>query len=281
MQYDDAIEPGGEHTPPQPPAEGMPWPCIHCGYDLRRLPADRRCPECGEPIADSMPRELLYFSPTSHLRSLRTGVVVIAVGLLGGMVLGLAGGIVGAVMGMRNPNRPLPGELMLFMSAIGVVTGVVSFAGWWMFTAEDHRPHETIKPVPMRAPTRVLAIVQLLLGVGAAAMSIMSTRGVQTQNPLDPVTIAASVTSFLVAAGFWIVAMLYVRQLAHRSQDRSLQRQMRTYVWLVPVLMTAGVLLCGLGPLIATILALGAMFGLRAQVGRILQARPPERGAFG
>jgi len=29
-------------------------PCIHCGYFLRTLSRDGRCPECGQPVADSL-----------------------------------------------------------------------------------------------------------------------------------------------------------------------------------------------------------------------------------
>lgn len=36
--------------------------CIHCGYDLRGLHSDGRCPECGEPIEDSCRSDLLRFA---------------------------------------------------------------------------------------------------------------------------------------------------------------------------------------------------------------------------
>src|SRR6185436_14704958 len=40
-------------------------PCLRCGYNLRTLPADSRCPECSTPISSSLnPNLLRYADPT-------------------------------------------------------------------------------------------------------------------------------------------------------------------------------------------------------------------------
>ncbi len=41
------------------PRSTIDAPCVHCGYDLRGLPANGRCPECGTAIARSIRGDLL------------------------------------------------------------------------------------------------------------------------------------------------------------------------------------------------------------------------------
>ena len=53
-------------------------PCDQCGYNLRTLLPDGRCPECGHPVAETLrPDELRYASP-QYVRALASGTTVLA-----------------------------------------------------------------------------------------------------------------------------------------------------------------------------------------------------------
>lgn len=51
--------------------------CVHCGYDLRDIVADGKCPECGNPASDTRQGTLFY-----RLRPTRMGSIVAGAGLV-------------------------------------------------------------------------------------------------------------------------------------------------------------------------------------------------------
>lgn len=53
-------------------------PCIHCGYNLRTLAHDARCPECGAAVVDSLNGQLSQ----SLIRRVRIGTALLAASLL-------------------------------------------------------------------------------------------------------------------------------------------------------------------------------------------------------
>ncbi len=55
-------------------------PCLHCGYNLRGMTADKQCPECGEEVGRSLRGDQLHFSDLHWVRRLSLGVNLIAWG---------------------------------------------------------------------------------------------------------------------------------------------------------------------------------------------------------
>ena len=56
--------------------------CISCGYDLRGLPSDSQCPECAEPIENSLKPNLLRFADPERLTLIARGARRIGINLL-------------------------------------------------------------------------------------------------------------------------------------------------------------------------------------------------------
>ena len=50
-------------------------PCLACGYNLRGLSSDWRCPECGTAIGRSLHGNLLRFAQPQYVRKLARGVI--------------------------------------------------------------------------------------------------------------------------------------------------------------------------------------------------------------
>ena len=55
-------------------------PCIHCGYNLRGLATDGRCPECGTSIARSIHGDLLSWADPLWLKRIDRGLACFYVG---------------------------------------------------------------------------------------------------------------------------------------------------------------------------------------------------------
>ncbi len=73
--------PGAE--PGVPPEQDRPGtvvvfvPCVQCGYDLRGLPADGRCSECGTEVRSSLSPDRLMFADAAWLAGLKRAFVLL------------------------------------------------------------------------------------------------------------------------------------------------------------------------------------------------------------
>ncbi len=64
--------------------------CRHCGYNLRGLELSGRCPECEMAIEKTLHGFLLRFSDPAWLKRLRSGLTLLIVAILIGIVLAIA-----------------------------------------------------------------------------------------------------------------------------------------------------------------------------------------------
>ena len=67
-------------------------PCVHCGYNLRTLASEGRCPECGHSVMESLRARYLWQSPPSWVENITTAarVLTICIGLLLGLIVPIA-----------------------------------------------------------------------------------------------------------------------------------------------------------------------------------------------
>jgi hypothetical protein len=66
-------------------------PCVRCGYNLRGLPHDGNCPECGIVVCGSLDPNTLRFADRAWLRRLSTGLSLLIAGFVCSSFL--AGGV--------------------------------------------------------------------------------------------------------------------------------------------------------------------------------------------
>ena len=151
-------------------------PCRRCGYNLRSLPADGKCPECGSAVAISIHGFYLRFAPPAWVRRVALGAKL----LVGAAVTAILGWIIMIAVGIAVtvPLSPLgtgPLSIVLGVSMIGLSILIVGLiiAGIILMTARD--PAEAGKPE--RFGARRLARLCLwpmpVAMVGGGAMSAL------------------------------------------------------------------------------------------------------------
>src|SRR5688572_1575750 len=106
-------------------------PCHKCGYNLRGLALDGRCPECGTPVGTSARGELLRYADPAWVAKLVRGLRLILWGVLAAIVAAAGGTCVF-------------GETLL-AEIVGFAGGLVNVYGAWLLTepnpgsfGEDH-----------------------------------------------------------------------------------------------------------------------------------------------
>jgi hypothetical protein len=129
---DDADFRPGDTIPAGAITEPAPLCCVQCRYDLRGLPADGRCPECGLPVRNSgaAPDEL-HLAPRGWLGSVARGAAL----LLSGQVLLASPLLVSPLLGARRDT------LWWIYTGVAVQTiaAVVIGAGAWLVTRRQTR----------------------------------------------------------------------------------------------------------------------------------------------
>lgn len=261
-------------TPAPPPLVVIDSrPCLACGYDLKGLSAEGVCPECGAAVARSLKGNLLEFADPEYLRTLNHGTVLIIWGAFAPL---LAGGLAIAAYGLAQS-----GYLSAFMSgrgsevlpaALSAVGASVSLIGWFLFTRPDPGQIGVDGGEKARKWVRVMLVAEV--GVTLAALVVafvpsLSRAATQAAvtgtgaagGPTVPliaviVGVSISVLSAGISAARASLGAWYVYTLASRIPDMGLRKFAKTMIWLYPVLMTVGILACGLGPLSAWIISI-------------------------
>jgi len=86
--------------------------CLQCGYDLRSLPIDSHCPECGTSVEVSLRRDNLAQSDPAYIRRLQIAALLSLFGVVLMLPLFYLGQLIASVglvlMATKQPNRVEP-----------------------------------------------------------------------------------------------------------------------------------------------------------------------------
>jgi len=197
-------------------------PCIGCGYDLRGLSSDARCPECGEAIERSL-RGFLNAVPPEYARRLAWGTVL----LLFGVALDLLSKLPRAWL------LPLL-TLNVWMDFVLVCAqSLASVTGIWLVTT---RPADGVRQsrgtalrwiariaVTLNAAYKPAFTLLILLGYGGGmdwAMKLVALF-------MSPVACAWT----LIAEAAIFATLLWFGKLAKRMAHRRLEARTRLVMW--------------------------------------------------
>ncbi len=247
--------------------------CINCGYDISATAPQGDCPECGVSVAKSISLTMGEQPARELLRATRFvfwGTIV----AYGGMIL--VGIIVAAVVigtSVTNPNAPQP-FTPHWSSALGALAYSLVLAwAWWMLTKPlPGTPPDTDVPVSRRM-VRLLLVLQIgvtivvmvkpLVMPYVPAPSSAPTQPAGTANvwsalftPSVIVDIAFGLVAFLLTAAILLFQARYLRFVSARTPGRPGFSLAEVNVWLVPLLATVGIVACGMGQYVASIMLL-------------------------
>ena len=141
--------------------------CIECGYNLRGLRPDGKCPECGNDVAPSLRGLKLETASLPWLRSIRRGFVLLRYYFLASLVLVLVPvplGMLLSTLPLRSPS--VHGLLALLFG--GLLCGVLPVAacGFLLATRVEPRVAWRGEGWSARRLARILTVVTLGLWAG-------------------------------------------------------------------------------------------------------------------
>lgn len=194
--------------------------CAHCGYNLRGLSSEGRCPECFTPVARSLHGNLLRYADADWLERLRFATVV----KLWNIALTLLFVIVATIVA----GAGLPGVITIILST--VIGGIGVWASF-MITTQEPRIALSEDPVTWRKAVRVCAVAGLIAKLASDASAALGA-GVAIQAS------AASSTLFGVVAVFG--EMVYLRRFALRVPNEKLANATRIVMWGLTVMSVVG-----------------------------------------
>ncbi len=219
-------------------------PCLVCGYNLRGLRTDGRCPECGTPVGRSLHGNYFRFAGPAYVRTLARGMSLVLWGFLLPIIavivaIGLSYGHMGDWAG-------------ILVAVVGLGSAALQVLGAWLVTAPDPCRLDRDAQLNARRLYRAGAVMFALYVV----LSIVSRHGMALRLGLRSADIILTAGTALTGLGAFvgfIASFVYFRQLALRIPDRPLAESTRKVMWglivtpLVGLVLTVGVALSGGG----------------------------------
>lgn len=177
--------------------------CRQCGYNVRGLPRDGRCPECAAPISLSLREDYLCYAEPTYVARVARGVgwVVRAANLIIGMLLALLGLL---ILSLLVPwCAGLPGDLLDPLFVAGALAAAVLFlGGLWFATTRDPRH---VDAGGGEAGRRAARLALIALPPGFALLLVMTHRGLPpaARTALVPVMLASWILTVVGVRGYF------------------------------------------------------------------------------
>lgn len=187
--------------------------CRSCGYNLRGLLLDGRCPECATAVGRSIHGDVLQFCDPAWVRTLASGMNWIIAGIVASLLLGIAGSVVTAMARSSGTNL---GRATIFSS----LAAIISLVGYWKVTTRD----------PAQPDATGLDLRQLvrITQVGSVGLGLMLQVLREKSSVLAVSAVAVGGLCGLVGN---FAVFLYARRIARRIPDDELARRTTFVMW--------------------------------------------------
>ena len=229
--------------------------CVRCSYNLRGLPASGNCPECGEPIANSIKGFMLQDASAEYRGKLKLGLSLVLNGILALVLLGLLGS--GAQFAARVTGTSVP-WLDLALELAGALVTMVLILGYWRFSEADPGFVSMEQPAAARRVLRVTVVLAAALALIDFIAKLSSGSLTGGMNPAGSTT-SLVILGLLMLLGLalwvvqFVVTMTYTAWIGGRVPDEFVVRRAKMYRWLLPVIYVVGAIIV-IGPRIALVM---------------------------
>jgi hypothetical protein len=186
-------------------------PCLHCGYNLRTLSTDARCPECSAPIAASLNPALLRYEDPSW-----TSTLSLSMGLL---LLATSLELLYIIASLLDPNSDTLQSVAEFAQPLHAFASPLTWLAVILLGKPNPRPLSLLSRNKLRRTLRVMAVIGF---VSALYADLAGT----TLAQLFPDIIDLPIQQFIELLGT-IVLYLYLLHLARRTGLPKLLRHTR------------------------------------------------------
>lgn len=183
--------------------------CVQCGFNLRGLQSDGRCPECGVAIGQTLRGETLRFANRRWVTMLRVGIALALA------TLGLAPG---------NLVVEIKGGWEMRVLWIGAEE-LAGFAAVWCLSAQEPRLTGRERWGSLRRWLRLMALLQLGAILLAMAAGMGSGRGQQWM-------LLAALILQVAAMPQLCLFFAYLERLADRIPDHVLASRCGLMMWM-------------------------------------------------
>jgi hypothetical protein len=255
----------------QPTGIAFDLPCFFCGYNLRTLATDGVCPECGQPVPDTLQHGWLIFADKRWLSRLRRGaaimfclpppiLVILAIGFftLGGTTIS------------QERSEDLV-RLTIHALACGLALTVVYLWSLWLLTSAEPLRNGLIARSGLRIWVRRLALTCIALPFAFVLLGILYVAHegeLVLEREAQAAMLGSWILCVLVSA---MMLLIYVRRIARRHLKKGPGRLITFLIW-------------GFGLVIAPILfspvlAMGAVDSARMRFFWSTPSKPPTSQA--
>ncbi len=195
-------------------------PCISCGYNLRGLYPDGRCPECGIPIERSMREDLLKLCDPTWVDRLRSGatwaywgLIATVLTLILGTVAAAAVGAFAAFGGAPGAPPPAPGSFPLLTTTITVAQWVfmgMMLLGVWKLTSPSPAEAHQTEMARARKGCRFAVAVVLVAAVCSQAIQPLAIGSHNALLVIGGIFGLINVVFFFVGTHYFFSLMRYL-----------------------------------------------------------------------
>lgn len=224
--------------------------CIDCGYNLRGLKTDGRCPECGGEVAASLRGHELHYASLAWLRTVRRGFCLMKWAIILSLLAIIVVIIIETVWEGTHPGKPLPPTVSFIMAGASLTfTSLLALYGLMLATRAEPRVAHRGEGWSFRRWARVLIVAALAVWGGIELLARLGPKAGWVDRVMMFAPLVLAILAPLAVAAF---VQHVIALLERAAEEKTLKqaKQTRQYVYLAVALAAVVLLMNALAQLL-------------------------------